>query len=79
MVLLGKCATVARAISVVAAALGLEGVSSTCWACSALWVWFDRPAEFPIPFQAAVVVPVIWFQVVNRSIISWRYSSADSR
>jgi len=26
-------------------------------------------AGFPIPFQAAVAVPVIWFQVVNRSVI----------
>ena len=29
--------------------------------------------------QAAVAVPVIWFQVVNRSVISRRYSWAESR
>jgi hypothetical protein len=29
--------------------------------------------------QAAVAVPVTWFQVVNRSAISRRYSSAASR
>jgi hypothetical protein len=31
------------------------------------------------PCQAAVAVPVIWFQVVNRSVISRRYSWAESR
>jgi hypothetical protein len=31
------------------------------------------------PRQAAVVVPVIWFQVVNRVSISRRYSLAPSR
>jgi hypothetical protein len=29
-------------------------------------------AGYQDPFQAAVAVPVIWFQVVNRSVISWR-------
>jgi hypothetical protein len=33
------------------------------------------------PFQAtvAVAVPVIWFQMVNRSVIVRRYSAAESR
>ena len=31
------------------------------------------------PCQAAVAVPVIWFQVVNRPVISRRYSVAESR
>ena len=29
--------------------------------------------------QAAVAMPVIWFQVVNRSVISRRYSATESR
>ena len=29
--------------------------------------------------QAAVAVPVTSFQVVNRTVISWRYSSASRR
>ena len=38
--------------------------------------------ESPVPVhvQAAVVVtPVIWFQTVKRSAISWRHPVADSR
>ena len=33
------------------------------------------------PFQAtvAVAVPVIWFQMMNRSVIVRRYSAAESR
>jgi hypothetical protein len=33
------------------------------------------------PFQAtvAVAMPVIWFQMVNRSVIVRRYSAAESR
>jgi hypothetical protein len=34
---------------------------------------------FGVVGQAAVVVPVIWFQVVNRLVISRRYSWAESR
>ena len=34
----------------------------------------------PVHVQAAVVVtPVIWFQTVKRSAISWRHRVADSR
>jgi hypothetical protein len=41
---------------------------------------FDRLGRFPTdPCQAAVAVPVTSVQVVNRSVISRRYSSADSR
>ncbi len=41
---------------------------------------FDRLGRFPTdPCQAAVAVPVTSVQVVNRSVISRRYSWADSR
>jgi hypothetical protein len=36
------------------------------------WLWCRGQA-------AVVAVPVIWFQVVNRSVISRRYSCAESR
>ena len=50
--------------------LGLSGVMGM--------VGVGRAGSYD-PFQATVAVPVIWFQMVNRSVIVRRYSAAESR
>jgi Cytochrome c oxidase caa3 assembly factor (Caa3_CtaG) len=52
---------------------------STCWGCPAVQAWLDRLGRSLGRCQAAVVVPVIWFQVVNRAAISRRYSAVLRR